>query len=149
MNADVQLLEVDISGLTGNMLGHLVSEVIKGVSSSDIISSPFKLDVSPNITHAAMTNAHGTGLIFATAGKKASFIIQSKDEWGNNRQHRQSRDTYRVHVFLPNYDYDSTNSSVEGTVTYIQEGHDGVTSDDADSTVWSTQHSSTETILLR
>ncbi|RHZ10616.1 hypothetical protein DYB31_002620, partial [Aphanomyces astaci] len=52
---------------------------------SHIVGSPYLLNVIPGATDFPYTTATGDGLRSSTAGNVATFIIQSKDQRGNNK----------------------------------------------------------------
>ncbi|KAH9133873.1 hypothetical protein LEN26_006954, partial [Aphanomyces euteiches] len=50
-----------------------------------IVGSPFVLNVVPGATDYPYTTAYGPGVNGSTAGNVATFVIQSKDQIGNNK----------------------------------------------------------------
>jgi hypothetical protein len=52
---------------------------------SHIVGSPFGLTVLPGSTDFPFTTAFGPGLDSAVAGEPTTFIIQAKDQNGNNK----------------------------------------------------------------
>jgi hypothetical protein len=128
LNKNIPNVQIDSSALVGNELTVRVTEKQKGSPAEDIIGSPFTLTIYPNITNAAFTNAYGEGLFYGVAGISSNFRIQSKDAYGNNRLFSQDLDIYKVHAFIPSADYDSTDVTVDGIVTYNNDscfGHCG------------------------
>ena len=117
-NANLPLMTVYDSNISGNELQVIVKELTAGSSMRSIIGSPFSLQVSPGITSAPQTTAFGRGLTYGEPGVPSLFEVQSKDSYGNNRLNTQPRDIYRVHAFLPQINFDLLQSSVEGIVTY-------------------------------
>jgi len=51
----------------------------------NIHHSPFNVTVLPGMFSSTVSSASGIGLSSATAGEEAQFIIQSKDDGGNNK----------------------------------------------------------------
>ncbi|KAJ0394774.1 hypothetical protein ATCC90586_000434 [Pythium insidiosum] len=50
-----------------------------------VVGSPFAIDVTPGATDFPYTTAFGDGLSAATAGVPAAFVIQARDQNGNNK----------------------------------------------------------------
>ncbi len=112
---DVEDLVVDSSGLTGLGAKVDVEVIIPGMNQADIMGSPITVSVSPNSGSAARTTAYGKGLYSAIAGEVASFIVQVKDEAGNNRL--GDEDSLAAYLVPPgNADY------VKGHVEPLGEG---------------------------
>jgi hypothetical protein len=118
MNADLPLLELDTINTYGNNFGTKVSQIQAGTPHRGIIDSPFKLTVAPNVTDAGFSTAFGQGLFYGVTGEVSKFTIQTKDRWGNNRLHNQSREIFKVHAFIPDRSYDAISTAVEGTIVY-------------------------------
>ena len=115
MNANLPLITVDATFVEGNELLVEVMEVQAGQAAAEIAQSPFALTVMPNTTSAAYSEAYGQGLTQGTTGATSVFSIQAKDAQGNNKYDSQGSDTFRVHAFLPQLDYDTPFSSVDGS----------------------------------
>ena len=118
---NLHLLGADTSDLTGNNVIMTVADEVEGVAAKQTTSAPYITVVDPNDTNAPWTTAFGRGLVAGTAGEVASFTIQSKDSWGNDRRESQPRDMYRVFAFV-NYETPEDHTGVEGTVEYIGDG---------------------------
>jgi hypothetical protein len=117
-NAALPLMTVDYSAVAGNDLQVIVSETTTGIAAQNIIGSPYRLSVMPNVSSAGYTTAFGKGLTYGSTGSVSSFKIQTKDSYGNNRLGPQTEDIFRVHSFLSQSSFDLARSSVEGEVTY-------------------------------
>jgi hypothetical protein len=50
-----------------------------------VVDSPFALNVLPGSTDFPFTTAFGPGLDSAVAGEPTTFVIQAKDQNGNNK----------------------------------------------------------------
>jgi hypothetical protein len=119
---DIPMMEVaSMFELEGNNAQIIIEEVQAGTDIRHIIESPFSIHVVPNDTDARYTTAYGQGLVEAQAGHVASFFIQSKDAYGNNRLDHQVRDEYFVYAFDPSED-PTTSTAVYGTVSYVSDG---------------------------
>ena len=122
MNQNLPLVTVDRNGITGNGIRVSVTEAQAGALAQDILQSPFELSVVPGLADAALSWAAGPGLSSCNTGDVATFVIQSKDAWGNNRTDSQARDVFSVHAFIPEDDATDSRISFEGSVTYAQDG---------------------------
>ena len=105
--------------LVGNFSRVDIERTVEGMPRRPILGSPFLVEVQPAVTDAAVTTAHGRGLVAGTAGDVSSFIIQSKDQFGNDRLDSQPRDVYEVFAF---HSSDTATTTVPGTVTYRGDG---------------------------
>ena len=117
----LDLLVGDIRTLGGNQAQLEIAKETDGVMAESIVSAPYTTVVDPHDTDAPYTTAYGRGLVAGTAGETASFTIQSKDAWGNDRRESQARDLYRVWAFYPAEAPDNS-TGVEGAVTYLADG---------------------------
>lgn len=122
LDQNIPLIGIDAAAVTGNAMNYSVSELVMGQPAIDIAGSPYTVQVLPNVTSAAFSTAYGPGLISGFTGVAATFSIQSKDAYGNNRLDSQTLDTYLVHGFIASEPFGSTESSVDGIVTYISGG---------------------------
>ncbi len=52
---------------------------------SPLFGSPFRCDVAPAPTSAAESDVAGPGIVAATAGVAANFVITARDVFGNFR----------------------------------------------------------------
>jgi len=118
---NLAMLVADTRMLGGNEAIVEIAEETVGVKASSIVSAPYTTVVDPNDTDAPYTTAYGRGLVAGTAGETASFTIQSKDAWGNDRLDSQGLDMYRVWAFDPT-EAPENSTGVEGVVTYLQDG---------------------------
>ena len=117
----LEMLVGDTRMLGGNQAQLEITKETTGVKASSIVSAPYTTVVDPNDTDAPYTTAYGRGLVAGTAGETASFTIQSKDAWGNDRRDSQDADLYRVWAFYP-AEAPENSTGVEGTVTYLADG---------------------------
>jgi hypothetical protein len=115
---DVAGIVPDGAMLTGTAINVKVAEVARGRGNTHIDGSPFYPKVHPAPTHPRRTIAYGPGLTFGEAGQESRFTIQSKDDYGNDREEDQGRDVYRVVAFQPS----NSAAEYEATVTYIRDG---------------------------
>ena len=118
LDQDIPLTIIGASGITGNNVMTRVTEYTKGSPASNIIDSPFALDVLPGPTDASFSTSAGKGLIYGETGVTSEITVQSKDSWGNNRRHIQPKDVYRLHTFIANRNFYDKNVSVAGLVDY-------------------------------
>ena len=81
--------------------------------------SPFNITVLPGTFSSLVSSASGVGLSRATAGEEAQFIIQSKDEGGNNKVNDEAH--FDVSLFLIGSD-DDDEVEVIGTTSFIDNG---------------------------
>ncbi len=81
---DIEDVIIDAAGLTGLGAKVEVETITPGRNQVDIMGSPITVSVSPNYGNAARTMAYRKGLYTAIAGEMASFVVQVKDEAGNN-----------------------------------------------------------------
>lgn len=77
---------INTAGITsGNGLTQSVTVVTQGTGPQPIVGSPWDVVIVPGPTNAGVTTAAGPGLITQTVGEPTLFIIQSKDDQGNNK----------------------------------------------------------------
>ncbi len=81
---DIEDMVIDTTSLTGLGAKAEVETIIPGRNQRDIMGSPITVSVSPSSSTAARTTAYGKGLYTAIAGEVASFVVQVKDEAGND-----------------------------------------------------------------
>ena len=123
MDQDMPMTTVDSSQVTGNDVFVRITEDTKGTPATNIIGSPFTLDVQPNTTSGPYSRADGQGLVYGVTGQESTFTVQSKDAWGNDRRHSQPQDIFKIHAFEPTLDYyDPRNVSITGDYRYLQDG---------------------------
>ena len=111
---------VNLDQLMGIGANVQIMELTKGKASASIIGFPRTIEVYPGETSPLWSTAYGTGLVMATAGENATFTIQAKDLFGNDRMTSQDADLFAVHVIPENCD--SSHSIIEGTVTQTSNG---------------------------
>merc|ERR1711988_1209163 len=104
--------------LTGTAVELKVKEHRRGRKNVHIAGSPFTPHVRPAVTHPRRTIAYGVGLVKGEAGQVSRFTIQSKDDYGNDREEGQALDAYTVTAYIPS----TTNAEYNGTVTYEKDG---------------------------
>ena len=120
-DGDVELL-TPVDNLSRSDLGLvIVEEIIKGKLVQSITGFPRIIDVAPGITEPVLTKAFGRGLEFATAGKIASFEIQAKGGYGNNRMENQEKDVFKV-ILYPELDKTEEYATSEGMIAYESDG---------------------------
>jgi hypothetical protein len=78
MDQDMPMTTVDSSQVTGNDVFVRVTEDTKGTPATNIIGSPFILDVQPNTTSGPYSRADGQGLVYGVTGQESTFTVQSK-----------------------------------------------------------------------
>jgi hypothetical protein len=123
-DGDVPEVTVITSGITaGNNLVASVDVTTPGAGPRPIKGSPWSVVVVPGATNAGMTTAAGPGLVTQVVGEPTTFVIQSKDDQGNNKLTTQARDVYAVDAFIPGV-VSRTLSS--GIVTPMDNGRYGV-----------------------
>lgn len=71
--------------------------------SSSIVGFPFDLDVFPGDAAPLWFVAYGPGLKHAQAGETASFTIQARDGFGNNRLSSEEKDLLTVLLYPEEY----------------------------------------------
>jgi hypothetical protein len=118
---------VPTSSLGGNGATIEVTEVTRGVEALSIDGAPFTVDVVPDETDASFTTAFGAGLVAGTAGVPASFTIQAKDDYGNDRLSSQPDDVFAVLAFPEAGEAPEASTAVYGTVASIGDGQYSVT----------------------
>ena len=67
---------------------------VNGEGSRPISGFPRKINVSPGKIDPIWTTARGSGLHTAFTGKEATFIIQPKDTYDNDKYCRQSSESF-------------------------------------------------------
>ncbi|CAM9773581.1 unnamed protein product, partial [Ectocarpus sp. 13 AM-2016] len=118
---DASLLEADVEMLEGNAASVAIAEEIKGQAALDIGGSPVTISVVPNDASAGQTNAWGRGLYEAIAGKTASFTVQARDAYQNNRLDSQNDSVFLALAFAPDADPADV-PPVYGTVVPLGDG---------------------------
>jgi hypothetical protein len=85
-DGNVPTLAVNLAGITaGNDVVAVVKVVTPGAGPQPIVGSPWSVVIVPGPTNAGVTTAAGPGLVTQTVGEPTEFIIQSKDDQGNNK----------------------------------------------------------------
>lgn len=121
VNGDLELMEADAGGLEGNAAIVTVSEEVRGQDASDVNGSPMTIPVLPNEADAGESTAWGRGLYEATAGETASFTVQARDAYKNNRLDGQNSSVFLAVAFAPDADPADV-PPVYGTVVPVGEG---------------------------
>eukprot|EP00970_Alexandrium_tamarense_P002964 scaffold427_cov103-Alexandrium_tamarense.AAC.19 len=96
---DVDLPMANKAKLFGDEVEVRVEEMVKGRKSQSTAGFPRTINVTPGETSPVWTTAFGNGLVSSTAGEKASFIIQAKDSYGNDRLAEQDEDLFAVYIY--------------------------------------------------
>ena len=100
-DGNVPTLAVNLAGITaGNDVAAVVKVVTPGAGPQPIVGSPWSVVIVPGPTNAGVTTAAGPGLVTQTVGEPTEFIIQSKDDQGNNKLTTQVGDP-PVPILLP------------------------------------------------
>ncbi|CAM9130727.1 unnamed protein product, partial [Phaeothamnion confervicola] len=105
---DVPLMTADTSELEGAGAAVFVTAIAVGRPALDVTGSPAVAKVTPAAADAARTTAWGGGLYFSVTGDNATFYIQAKDAYGNNRLSSQPAEAFQVVVFAPDADPNAT-----------------------------------------
>lgn len=101
---DADLLEANADGLGGNAAGVTVVQDVQGHDAMDISGSPVTVSVVPNEADAEKSTAWGRGLYEATAGETASFVVQARDAFRNNRLDSQDSSVFLAVAYAPDVD---------------------------------------------
>lgn len=118
---DADLLAANADSLGGNAAGVTVVQEVQGQDAMDIGGSPVTVSVVPNVADAEKSTAWGRGLVEATAGKNASFVVQARDAFRNNRLDSQDSSVFLAVAFAPDADPNDI-SPVYGTVAPLGDG---------------------------
>ena len=106
LEGDVNMLVPNTIQLGGDMSEIQVDELVKGRRAKSIIGFPTTITVLPGETSPSRTTAYDRGLVLATVGETATFHIQPKDAFGNDRLAEQGSDLFAVYIYpeqeLPN-----------------------------------------------
>ncbi|KAL9189871.1 hypothetical protein ACHAXT_009546 [Thalassiosira profunda] len=122
IEGDADLLVPNTAQLGGDVSDVRVEELVKGRQPKSIAGFPRTLEVSPGETDPSSTTAYGRGLAFATAGEEATFAIQPKDAFGNDRLAEQDADLFAVFVYPEGAEEDGSFPVTRATVRREAEG---------------------------
>jgi len=96
------------------------------IGASSITGFPFHLDVFPGDAAPLWFVAFGRGLKHAQAGEIASFTIQARDGYGNNRLSSEEKDLLTVLVYPEEYNgekgYDFSQYTIRAKVLSLGDG---------------------------
>lgn len=118
---DAEMLEANTDGLEGNAAGVIITEEVAGQDTMDIGGSPVTISVVPNKADAGESTAWGRGLYEATAGEMATFTVQARDAYLNNRLDSQNHSVFLAVAFAADAD-PSDAPPVYGTVEPLGDG---------------------------
>ena len=122
LEGDVHMLVSSKIHLGGEVSEIKVDEIVQGRRPKSIDGFPRTIAVSPGETSPSRTTAYGKGLVSVTAGDKATFVIQPKDSFGNDRLADQKEDLFGVFIFPEQANVDGLFPITKGTLNRANEG---------------------------